>query len=150
MTTIENLLEGRSAASDPRSTDYADALNALAACAAACTICSDACLGETGHVEQLRGCITADLDCADVCETTARLLLRRTSTPNDLVHAQLHACALACQRCADECAAHAERHEHCRNCAKACRACQARCNHLLGVLGSEGTVEMTPTDEEIS
>jgi hypothetical protein len=138
---LEALLEGRTAAPDARSGDYADTLTALAACAAAASICADACLNEVGQVESLRGCITAALDCADVCETTARLLLRRTDAPNDLVHAQLHACALACQRCADECARHSRQHMHCRNCTHACRHCQARCNFLLGALTSSGSAD---------
>ena len=146
---LETLLEGRTAAPDARSSDYADTLTALGACAAACSICADACLNEPGHVESLRGCITADLDCADVCETTARLLLRRTDPPNDLIHAQLHACALACQRCADECSQHAKRHTHCRNCAHACHHCQARCNFLLGTLTSSGRADPAAEPETV-
>jgi hypothetical protein len=121
--------------------EYIDAVMALGACAETCTICADACLAEPVAVESLRHCITANLDCADVCEATSRLVLRRTESPNDLVHAQLHACVLACQLCADECAAHADMHEHCRVCAQVCRSCQERCNYLLGEITSSGVAE---------
>jgi hypothetical protein len=57
------------------------------------------------------------------------------------VHAQLHACVVACQACADECEQHGSQMDHCRICAEACRHCQERCNFLLGDISSSGTAE---------
>nr|WP_225804011.1 hypothetical protein [Streptomyces sp. NK15101] len=37
--------------------------------------------------------------------------------------------------CGDECASHADMHEHCRLCAEACRAREAACNELMAALG---------------
>ena len=138
---IESMLRSHPRTDRQHTKDYAEALVALGACAETCTLCADACLAETHHVESLRHCITANLDCADVCTATSRLLLRRTESPNDLVHAQLHACVVACQLCADECAEHADMHEHCRICADMCRQCQERCNFLLGEITSSGVAE---------
>ena len=121
--------------------DYVEALEALESCAAACTACADACLGEEQHLEKLRRCISTNLDCADVCNATARVLTRQTEAPNELVHAQLHACILACQLCGDECEQHGRMHEHCRICAQACRHCQERCNFLLGAISSSGVAD---------
>src|SRR5436190_11431623 len=140
-TTLEPLLRSHPRADKTRAKDYAEALTALSDCVAACTLCADACLAETEHLAKLRRCITTDLDCADVCDVTACLLLRQTEPPNDLVHAQLHACVIACQRCFDECSAHAGMHTHCKLCAEACRHCQERCNFLLGEITSSGTAE---------
>jgi hypothetical protein len=144
MTKIEAMLRSHPRADSLHRKDYADTLAALSACIEICTLCADACLGESGHVERLRPCITADLDCADVCAATLRVLLRQTESPNDLVHAQLHACVVACQLCAEECQAHATMHEHCRLCADTCRQCQARCNFLLGEITSSGIAEENP------
>ena len=119
--------------------DYASVIDALEQCAGLCTTCADACLGEAG--ELLRKCIRACLDCADVCAVTARLVARQTETPSEVVHAQLHACTLACRVCADECEALGERHQQCRICGEACRHCQERCNFLIGELSSSGVEE---------
>ena len=46
-------------------------------CAATCASCADACLGEES-VRDLVRCIRFDLDCADVCLATGRVLTRQT------------------------------------------------------------------------
>jgi hypothetical protein len=141
MKTIEMMLRSHPRLDVQRAVDYAEALKALSTCSEVCTSCADACLGEPEHLEQLRRCIRTTLDCADVCASTARILIRQTETPNELVHAQLHACTIACQVCADECDRHGEMHDHCRLCADTCRYCQERCNFLLGELSSAGVAE---------
>ena len=140
MKTIEMMLRSHPHPDMQRALDYAEALKALSTCAEVCTACADACIAEA-HVEQLRRCIRTDLDCADVCGATARVLMRQTETPNEIVHAQLHACVVACQTCADECDRHSEMHDHCRLCAETCRYCQERCNFLLGEISSAGLAE---------
>jgi hypothetical protein len=147
MKTIEMMLRSHPRANPQRVLDYAETLKALSTCAEVCSSCADACLAETEALEHLRRCITTNLDCADVCDITARVLMRQTDTPNELVHAQLHACVIACQQCADECAEHRDAHDHCRICAETCRYCQERCNFLLGELSSSGTAEEINPDE---
>jgi hypothetical protein len=46
-------------------------------CAQACTACADACLSEQ-NVADLAKCIRSNLDCADICDTTGRVLSRHT------------------------------------------------------------------------
>jgi uncharacterized membrane protein len=112
----------------------ATAIDAMIACAQTCTACADACLGEE-MVAELRACIRTNADCADVCEATARVLSRQTA-PNPVVTAALlAACEAVCKACGDECASHAEMHEHCRICADACRACERACRDLRDALG---------------
>ena len=111
----------------------AEALEASAACATICSSCADACLGEES-VADLRDCIRTDLDCADVCATTAAVLSRQTGSNTDVLRAQLEACRAACASCAAECETHAQMHEHCRVCAEACRRCEQACAELLGAL----------------
>ncbi|WP_116995340.1 four-helix bundle copper-binding protein [Desertimonas flava] len=105
-------------------------IDACLDCTQACTACADACLGEE-MVADLRRCITSDLNCADICDTTARVLSRQAGYDAVLTRAVLTACRDACRRCAEECDRHADMHEHCRVCADACRRCEHACDQLL-------------------
>lgn len=112
----------------------AEAIDATLACAQTCTACADACLAEDS-VADLRDCIRTDLDCADVCATTAAVLSRRTGSNLDTVKGLLAACRTACATCADECERHASMHEHCKVCAEACCRCEKACTNLLTAIG---------------
>jgi hypothetical protein len=103
-------------------------------CAQVCTACADACLSED-MVGELTKCIRTDLDCADICETTGRVLSRHTGYDANLTRALLEACATACKSCGDECERHAGMHEHCRICAEVCRQCEQACRDLVTALG---------------
>jgi hypothetical protein len=103
-------------------------------CAATCTSCADACLGEE-MVQELVRCIRVNLDCADVCEATGRMLTRQTAFEPQLARQMLETCGHACRVCAEECERHAEHHEHCRVCAEACRRCEQACNDVLSTIG---------------
>jgi hypothetical protein len=145
MNLLETMLRSHPHADLRRAGVYAEILHALSLCEQICSSCADACLAESS--DALRRCIRTNLDCADTCGATARMLVRQTETPNEVVHAHLHACILACQACADECETHASMHDHCRICAETCRHCQERCNFLLGEISSSGVEEdVRPTD----
>jgi hypothetical protein len=109
-------------------------IEACIECAQACTACADACLSED-MVAELTTCIRTDLDCADVCEATGRVLSRHTGYDANVTRAVLEACATACGACGDECERHAGMHEHCRVCAETCRRCEEACRTLLTALG---------------
>ena len=109
------------------------AVQALSECSQACTACADACLGET-HLEELRTCIRLTLDCADICDTTERVLSRHTGYDPNVTRAQLRSCIQVCTSCAEECERHATMHEHCRVCARACRDCAEACRSLLATI----------------
>ena len=117
-----------------------DSLDALTACVDACveceqccTACADACLaGE----KAMRRCIRTDLDCADVCGATGRVLSRQTEPSWALIRSQVEACRTACRVCAEECEQHADEHEHCRICAECCRRCEQACERLLSAVPS--------------
>jgi hypothetical protein len=117
-----------------------DRLDVLAACvkgcyesAESCTVCADACLGEQG-VGQLTACIRQCLDCAAICEATARIVARQTASRPELQRRQIEACIAACATCADACGAHAQQHDHCRLCRDTCLACAALCKDLLALM----------------
>lgn len=102
-------------------------------CAQDCTSCADACLGED-VVADLVQCIRLNLDCADVCEVTGTIATRRTGSDEHVLRSLLQTCATACRVCGEECAAHADQHEHCKICAAACERCEQACQDALGTL----------------
>jgi hypothetical protein len=108
----------------------AEAIDTLIACSEACTACADACLSESA-IAELAKCIRTNLDCADICSTTARVLSRHTGYDANISRSLLQACMMACKACADECERHGTMHEHCRICAQACRTCESACQQLL-------------------
>jgi hypothetical protein len=99
--------------------------------AQACTQCADDCLGEQ-DVQQLVKCIRLNLDCAEVCAATGRVVSRQTEYDANVTRAVLEACIAACRSCGDECERHGEHGmEHCKVCAEACRGCAEACDALL-------------------
>src|SRR4030095_16764754 len=103
-------------------------------CAAVCTGCADADLGE-GDVQDLVRCIRLCLDCADVCDATGRIVARQTAPGVGVVRAALECCLVACRACRSECQRHAEHHEHCRVCAQVCSRCEQACQDLVASIG---------------
>jgi hypothetical protein len=108
----------------------AQCIDACMECARSCTWCADSCLNES-HVGDLTACIRLDMNCADICETTARVLIRSADRDAALTRRVLEACMQACRSCGDECDRHANALEHCRICAEACRRCERACQELL-------------------
>lgn len=111
----------------------ADALQALEECVQTCSMCADACLAED-MVAELRRCIRLNLDCAELCATTAAILGRQTEGDPSVIRATLEACLAACEACGAECSTHADMHEHCRVCAEACKRCAEACRSALSSL----------------
>ncbi len=109
-------------------------VNSAFACEQCCTSCADACLAESGDMDMSR-CIRTNLDCADACAATGRMLSRQTKPNAVILRAQLEACKIACDACSDECAQHADVHAHCRVCMECCRECSKACSDLLSAMG---------------
>jgi Domain of Unknown Function (DUF326) len=133
MTVQEMLRTHPSAPTDAET--LARCIEECFACAQSCTACADACLGEP-DVAELTRCIRLNLDCADVCEATGKILSRQTEAQTDLLIAIVQTCVEACRVCAEECERHAAHHEHCRVCAEACRRCEQACEAALGALAA--------------
>jgi hypothetical protein len=107
------------------------------ACAQSCTACADACLGED-EFETLRRCIRLDLDCAEVCDSTGHILSRQLDPEPAVLRRQLELLVYVCRMCGDECARHAQMHEHCRLCMESCRRCERAGLLVLQALGRAG------------
>jgi hypothetical protein len=103
-------------------------------CAASCIACADASLAESDLPDLIRS-IRLNLDCADTCAATGRIVTRQTESDLGLITAMVQACATACLACAEECELHAAHHEHCRLCALVCRRCKQACDDLLATIG---------------
>jgi hypothetical protein len=106
------------------------AIEALEDCANTCTQCADACLSEPDP-GMLAKCIRLNLDCADICSATSRVVSRQTEYDANVTRPLIEACIAACVSCADECERHASMMEHCRICAERCRTCEAACRDLV-------------------
>ena len=109
-------------------------IEACSDCAESCTQCADDCLGEE-NAQELTTCIRLNLDCADVCAATGRVVSRQTGYDAAVTRAVLEACVKACSSCADECEIHAAHGmEHCRVCAEECRRCEQACKEVLAAI----------------
>ncbi len=102
-------------------------------CEQTCAACADACLGEDDH--SLRTCIRINLDCADICASTARMLSRHFAPQPELLARQLALCAAACALCAEECSKHD--HEHCHVCGEMCARTEDECRQALTALRAD-------------
>ena len=99
-----------------------DAVHHAMYCAKMCLSCADASGAEPMDMKQsIRVCS----DCADVCEATARLGVRRTGSNDEVLKEMLELCARVCDWCAIECDKYD--HEHHRLCAQMCRECAEDC-----------------------
>ena len=133
MATIQKMLDAHPWPGNVEREVLARCIEECFACALACTSCADACLSEKDAVAELRKCIRLNLDCADICEATGRVLTRQTEYDAPLTRAQLEACREACATCAEECERHPNM-EHCTICAQACRRCHEACDALLAAM----------------
>lgn len=104
-------------------------------CSQTCTACADDCLGEE-NVQELTRCIALNIDCADICATTARVLSRQSAFEPAMARHLLRACADSCRVCGMECEQHAMHHEHCRVCAESCKRCEEACETALSAISS--------------
>lgn len=102
-------------------------------CIDACTNCGRLCL------ETLHHCLTQGgqhataehigmlMDCTDICDVSARFLVR-----GSVMHKETcRACAAVCEACAKSCEAMPE-DEVMKRCAAACRACAEECRRMSG------------------
>lgn len=131
MTHAQAMLETHPSSGGTMHVDtLAEVLHHLEECAQMCSLCADACLAED-MVAELRRCIRLNLDCADLCRTTAAVLGRQVEPDSATIRALLEACRAACAACGNECGSHAGMHEHCRICAEACQRCEQACAQAL-------------------
>jgi Domain of Unknown Function (DUF326) len=131
--TVQEMLRTHPIAPAGEALELARCIEECFACTQSCTACADACLGED-DVAELRRCIATNLDCADVCVATGRVMTRQTDSIVGLHRTMLETCADVCRTCAEECERHADHHDHCRVCAEACRRCEDACRAAMHAL----------------
>ncbi len=135
MTHAQQIIQAHPSGAALDQSTLVECVEACFDCAQACTSCADACIAE-GDTQMLGRCIRLDLDCADVCDATGRILSRQMAFDQEMVRAVMEACAQACRLCAEECEKHADHMEHCRVCAEACRRSEQACNNVLSALAA--------------
>lgn len=79
-------------------------------------------------------CIRTDLDCADMCDATVKVLTRQTAYDLVVIRSVVGACLNTIVACAEECERHAAHHKHCEISAKVCREAERACRDLLAAL----------------
>ena len=147
MTYAAQMLDAYPADIGMDTKELARAIDALVVCSQACTACADACLSESDDVlPQLTRCIRDNLDCADICETTARVLSRHTGYDANLTRAQVEAAMQALTTCGDSCAEHGAAHDHCRICEQACRETERVLGQLRPSLEPSGRAPSRPSE----
>jgi hypothetical protein len=135
MSISMQLLSSRSPGGD-QGVALREFLETCADCELACVACADACLGEA-MLDQLRQCIRACMESAEVTASTLRLLAGPGRREPELVRAQLQTCQLAVGACRTECSHHATMHEHCRLCEEACTRCERAARRLLATVTAD-------------
>lgn len=130
MQTIERMIISHPLGSVFGNDGLIACVSACTSCAQTCCACADACLAEPA-IDRLRRCIRVNLDCADICVATSRVLSRLSSGDASFAAPLLHACLDACRKCMAECQRHGAEHAHCRLCAEECQHCADACELLL-------------------
>lgn len=130
MQNVREMLDAHPSPSRLDAAALAECIADCLDCGFHCTACADACLASENPKKMAR-CIRTDLDCADVCQATQRLLSRQTETDFRLLRSQVQALATACAVCAEECEQHADMMRHCKLCGESCRRCEKSCHRLL-------------------
>jgi hypothetical protein len=107
-------------------------------CAQLCQDCHALCTETIQHCLKLGGRHAAPehigllLDCAQLCETTAQYLLRRSS-----LHERVCAlCADVCRQCAENCVQLSGDDPMVKQCAELCRRCAGSCERMGSKAGA--------------
>lgn len=100
-------------------------IDAASACEQACTMCAGS-MGMAGMDRCSAMCMT----CADMCNTTMRMMLRTAGQDMDSMMAMLQACMTMCLACAAECEQHKD-NQMCAMCAESCREMAKACEAMM-------------------
>jgi hypothetical protein len=106
-------------ASGSVSDELTAAIDALEDCEKASNACAMAMVDGGGMAAEVHQA----LDCADVCDSTERVLSRGPAPDPRVVAAVVEAAIVACEASAAACGAHAEHHAHCRLHSISAQAC---------------------------
>jgi hypothetical protein len=108
--------------------------DAMRDCIEECSSCHDICLETFAHCLAMGGKhgeadhLPLLIDCAEICQTSANFMLRRS----DLHPHTCAACAAVCERCAQDCARFTD-DPAMLACAEACRACAESCRRMASM-----------------
>lgn len=134
--------------SDQQST--AQIIDALTDCAQACTACVDAGLsGDLSSLSDLPNTLRFLLDCADICETTARVLSRRTSYDTRISRLQAAAALAAVRACADALAEQTGAGDAFGLCERICRQMETLLEPMVSGRPGEAAVDLTAVESAL-
>lgn len=105
--------------------EYKSCIDACLRCASICNHCAICCT-EDEDVQMMAKCIQLDMECAEICYASAKLMSLGSDRAKDICLI----CADVCNECANECSKHDN--EHCRECSRTCRNCSEQCLKMAG------------------
>lgn len=106
----------------------------MQACIKECLECHRICVETVAHCLALGGRhaapehVTALLDCADICGTSADFMLRESRHHGSTCGV----CAAVCDACARSCGEMAQSDDLMRRCAEVCHRCADSCRQMAG------------------
>jgi hypothetical protein len=114
-------------------------IDAASACEQACTMCS----GSMSGMADMDRCGAMCATCAEMCNTTMRMMLRPNGRHLESMMAMLQACMTMCMACADECVQHTDM-QVCQMCASACREMASACEAMMASMQTMDAAAMMP------
>ena len=103
--------------------NYKNCIDACLQCIASCYHCASMDLKEKNST-MMSDCAQLDMECAAMCLTAVQLMCLGSENTRNICRL----CAETCNKCADECSKHDNK--HCKECTEACRKCAAECNNI--------------------
>jgi hypothetical protein len=90
------------------------------------------CADQMAGMADMGRCAAMSAMCADVCDTTKRMMLRPMGMDMGAMESMLKACLAMCEATMAECRMHAGDSAACAMCADACEACMSACRTMMG------------------
>lgn len=128
MTTTAEMMKSMSMPTGMDMSAMQDCIDQCSMCMQACMICADQMAG----MEGMGRCASMSAMCADVCQTTMRMMLRPAGMDTGAMESMLKACMAMCEATMDEHRSHADASSACAMCADACEACMTSCRTMMG------------------
>ena len=133
MTMTADMMKAMSMPAGMDMSAMQDCIDQCSMCMQACTMCADQMAG----MEGMGRCASMSMTCADVCDTTMRMMMRPMGMDMGALESMLRACMAMCEATMAECRMHADS-SACAMCAQACEACIAACRTMMSSMAAAG------------
>jgi hypothetical protein len=101
MTQTTEMMKSMSMPAGMDMTAMQECIDQCSVCMQACSMCAD----EMAGMSEMGRCAMLCMNCADVCDTTMRMMLRPSGMDMTAMRAMLQACMAMCEACMKACQA---------------------------------------------